>query len=218
MPRLTPFLYPKKRHVRTQAPPHYSNYRRYKPYLRAEFAYKCVYCRTPDGIKGIDNFGADHYRPSSLFPQDLANYANLFYACNTCNRRKRDFWPSRRQLELGIYVPNPCDFRMFEHLRFEGPWVRSRTPAGAYSVDLMMLNESEAVGFREVVNAAIAEIETVLRRQLKTRTALLRKLKRAGSNEEKARVEEKVSELDSAVEKSRGYLSRLTGSPAARSE
>ena len=88
---MNPFSYPDSQHLRTQKPDRFSDYKRYKPFLRIEFERKCVYCRLPDGVKGEEAFGVDHYRPVSKFPGLDCAYENLFYTCNTCNWRKGDF-------------------------------------------------------------------------------------------------------------------------------
>ena len=54
------------------------------------------------------------------FPELVADYTNLFYCSNGCNSRKGAFWPTSDQMTLGIYVPNPCDHVMFDHMRKNG--------------------------------------------------------------------------------------------------
>ena len=38
------FTYPRSRHIRRHGPHGYRDYRSYKPWLRDEFAFRCVYC------------------------------------------------------------------------------------------------------------------------------------------------------------------------------
>jgi len=39
-----PFTYPAQPHVRKHAPAGYKDYTEYKPWLRDEFEFRCVYC------------------------------------------------------------------------------------------------------------------------------------------------------------------------------
>ena len=143
-----PFHYPKTKHTRTRTPPAYSNYRQYKPDLRIEFSAQCVYCRSLDRIKGYETFGVDHYRTKRDFPHLTTEYLNLFYACNRCNSFKGSYWPSSQELKDGIFVPNPCEHVMFDHLRYNGGWVDPHSDAGAETILHLDLNDPDCVSFR----------------------------------------------------------------------
>lgn len=161
---LNPFRYPQSQHRRKLQPPSYSVYSRYKPFLKQEFTSQCVYCRLPDGLKGEDSFGVDHYRPQSKFPERAVSYTNLFYACNCCNRQKRDFWPTEAQWRARQFIPNPCDHVMFAHLRYRSARVETRSPAGALAERVLMLNDEYSVQYREDVLSVIASLEEKTRR------------------------------------------------------
>lgn len=102
--------------IRTQNPPQYSHYKFYKPFLRKEFDYCCVYCnvREPE-IGGSQSFHIDHYAPQSQFLEKEVDYSNLFYSCRVCNNRKRDFWPTEPQKTSGEFILNPCDHDFDKH-------------------------------------------------------------------------------------------------------
>lgn len=163
---MNPFLYPGRQHSRSQKPGELRDYRRFKPVLRIEFSRQCVYCRMPDGPRGKDAFGVDHYRPISLFPELQCAYSNLYYACNACNRRKRDFWPEADQLDRGTLIPNPCDHLMSDHLRFQGPRVAALSPTGQFACDLLDLNDEGEIQYREFLlrsmSRCLAEMERCL--------------------------------------------------------
>lgn len=142
-----PFVYPKVRHVRTITPPKLSSYRRYKKYLRQEFRGQCVYCRMPDSIMGVSQFGADHYKPQSRYPNLSTEYENLYYCCNGCNSNKGDAPPIG--MPPDIFVPNPCDHVMYAHMRYKRAEVEHITKAGQYTVELLDLNEETLVARRE---------------------------------------------------------------------
>lgn len=152
---MNPFRYPEERLARLQTPGRFNDYRRYKPYLRAEFSRQCVYCRIPDGIQGHDSFGVDHYRPMSLFPSLSCEYGNLFYSCNRCNSLKGDFWPREDELADGWFLPNPCDHTMSKHLRFNGAQVTPASRAGEAAIALLLLNDKARVEYREFVLRSI---------------------------------------------------------------
>lgn len=155
---MTAFLYPKTRHVRTQTPPLYSAYKRFKPFLRVEFEARCIYCREADAIRGHDSFGVDHYRPKRDFPHLESEYLNLFYCCNPCNSRKGKYWP-KPALESTEFLPNPCEHEMFRHLRYQGPMVEARSRAGEIAVDLLRLNDAVTVKRRATTIQAIDSLE-----------------------------------------------------------
>jgi hypothetical protein len=173
-----PYSYPNTKHGRRLSPPPYTNYRQFKPHLREEFAGQCVYCRALDKLKGHEAFGVDHYRPKDKFDALKNQYSNLFYACNRCNGWKRNFWPSPTQLKAKLFVPNPCDHRMTEHLRYQHAEVASESRAGEWAIHLLDLNNPDVVENRAwvigafqmyaeqlaTVKATIAEAEKQLKR------------------------------------------------------
>lgn len=86
-----PFAYPTSPHTRRHAPPLFTRYQKYKPWLRDEFVFTCVYCLSRETWNRNSNFyGVEHYKPKSKFEAGRVDYANLLYACNDCNRIKTD--------------------------------------------------------------------------------------------------------------------------------
>jgi len=205
-----PFRYPESTHSRTQAPGLFADYRRYKPFLRLEFQRQCVYCRLPDGLKGEDAFGVDHYRPVALFPEVSSDYGNLFYSCNSCNRRKRDFWPTREQWSRGAFLPNPCDHTMSEHLQFSGTLVHAASQAGTLAIDLLMLNESEAILFREFILRSIDRCLTEAASILELLVALGPRLQRA-KGPDREDIQRDIDKLRANLSQVDQDFERLTG-------
>lgn len=154
---MNPFAYPKLRHVRTESPPPWRDYRRYKSVLQREFKRQCVYCRRPD-VFSEAAFGVDHYRPKSRFRTLVAAYSNLFYCCSACNSHKGEFWPAAEELENGYFIPNPCDYVMFDHLRYHGPSVAQKTNAGQCAVDVLDLNDEREIQFRSDILLTIGSL------------------------------------------------------------
>ncbi len=169
---MTPYSYPKTRHQRTQNPGFFSNYRSYKPFLQIEFERKCVYCRQPDSVTpNAHGYGVDHYRPKSKFPQESSDYKNLYYCCSSCNIRKGSFWPEPADLKVR-FIPNPCDFVMFDHLRFQGAVVTAKSKAGEFTADRLDLNDPATQAYRRDLNLSISIFED----RLQQATALLQEL------------------------------------------
>lgn len=128
------FYYPNKKHTRSEVPPRYKRYQSYKPFLKREFRGTCVYCRKPDWTAESE-FGTDHYKPQVDFPSLSNDYDNLFYACNSCNRKKGTKWPSPKERKQGMVIPNPCDYVMSDHLKLDSAkTVRAKSKYGEWSV------------------------------------------------------------------------------------
>lgn len=132
-----PFIFPNVAHVRKHGPVGYTDYTTYKPWLRDEFQFRCVYCLERERWypSGHAAFGVEHSLPKSdpANARSVCDYEILLYACNSCNAQKQD------QLIL-----NPCDQSMGEHVRIgeDGSMV-GFTPEGKRFVRLLGLNRLE---------------------------------------------------------------------------
>lgn len=84
--------YPNAPHVRKHGPNGLIRYQSYKPWLRDEFTFRCVYCLERERWypNGGDSFGVDHIKPKAdeRFKHLECVYDNLVYACNRCNTAK----------------------------------------------------------------------------------------------------------------------------------
>ena len=86
---MTPFMYPAEPHLRRHGPQGYADAASYRPWLRDEFTFRCVYClfREQWGkLRGT--FGVEHFRAIASHPGDALSYDNLVYACAACNAGK----------------------------------------------------------------------------------------------------------------------------------
>ena len=88
---MKPFDYPETPHVRRHGPQGYTDYRSYRPWLRDEFTFRCVYClnREQWGLV-TGEFDLDHFQPQAHDPEFATDYDNLLYACVRCNSTKSD--------------------------------------------------------------------------------------------------------------------------------
>lgn len=162
------FSYPSSRHTRTESPPHYRDYSAYKPFLRKEFEYHCVYCRMPDTyLQQVDYFSVDHYRPKSIYGTLTNVYSNLYYCCKKCNDRKKSVWRKNAR----EFVPNPCDHWMTQHLRYEAERVVTHSPAGKFTVELLQLNHLDRIKGRNCMLSHFELANREIDRLLKLRKA-----------------------------------------------
>ena len=93
-----PYVYPPSPHVRRHGPAGWRDYQRYRPWLRDEFSFRCVYCLDREVWR--DMRGAmqiDHFEPQVLQPNLTSDYTNLLYLCPACNGLKRT-----------SLLPDPC--------------------------------------------------------------------------------------------------------------
>lgn len=93
------FEYPTEPHERRHGPAGYTNYERYRPWLRDEFLYRCVYCLNRERwCSDAIAFNIDHFLPVSVAPDLSCEYTNLLYACARCNLAKSDI----------VGIADPC--------------------------------------------------------------------------------------------------------------
>ncbi|MBI3915958.1 MAG: HNH endonuclease [Betaproteobacteria bacterium] len=216
----SPFHYPKAKHRRTRTPPVYSDYRNYKPELRLEFSGQCVYCRAVDANRQ-ESFGVDHYRPKSIpkFRSLTTNYLNLFYACNRCNSYKRAFWPSPSEMKAGVFVPNPCDHVMWEHLRSRSDGaVTTASKAGEFTSDLLLLNETEAVAYRRSLTTVLGTLAAQIAVARKTIQEAKRCVAREKTPEGKSRADAQHIRAEANLHQLQAAIPGLLGlaAPALR--
>lgn len=85
------FDYPLPRNPRRHAPSGYASYDSYRPWLRDEFSFRCVYCLKREQWGQVTGeFDIDHFQPQRLRPELAVQYDNLVYACRRCNGVKQD--------------------------------------------------------------------------------------------------------------------------------
>jgi len=149
----------------------------------------------PDTLSsgGAAAFHIDHYKPKKHFPELETVYGNLFYCCATCNVFKGAYWP-RPEVEKTRFVPNPCDHRMFEHLRFRGAAVEAHSEPGQWTLALLELNDARAVRFRQDSLTALELATLQIERLRQLRNKLERKI--ASSQQGEAELRDKLNQLD----------------------
>lgn len=211
MTKVSPFRYPKSKHTRKLSPLPQSSYRKYKPFLREEFGSRCVYCTLSDLLKGQESFGVDHYKPKKKFPSLETEYSNLFYACNVCNSRKGDFWPSSEQLANRHFVPNPCDHIMYDCLGAAGPFIKAKNSTGKFALDILDLNDPRTVRYRQMVIDVCSALNTEVGSMDKMKRALVSKIRKCSDDVEKDILLDELDKLESRLQRVQGQLCDLVG-------
>ena len=116
-----PFTYPPEAHQRRHGPAGWQNYRRYRPWLRDEFSFRCVFCLVRELWSDPRRANpVDHFIPRALRPDLTNDYDNLLYVCPGCNSIKSD-----------SLVPDPCQIPFGECLRVQPDGsIQALDPAG----------------------------------------------------------------------------------------
>ncbi len=152
-PAVNVFDYPGIAHRRRHGPRGYLDYKHYKPWLRDDFSFRCVYCLgretwLPDGAA---YFSSDHVRPQSLMPEGPSVYEDLVYACCVCNAWKKDF-------------PEMVDFgavALADNLESQPDGtIRALTKLGQGLIEVCALNRPELVSFRRDIRTLLALLAT----------------------------------------------------------
>lgn len=89
MSRAVPFCYPAQPHARKHGPRGYKNHDEYRPWLRDDFDFRCVFClrrEVWDERRAV--FAVEHLVPRKYAPDRALDYTNLVYACGSCNSAK----------------------------------------------------------------------------------------------------------------------------------
>lgn len=85
------FTYPHGPLARRHGPAGYSDLQSYRPWLRDDFSFRCVYCLIREQWgKQFGEFDLEHFVPVSRSRESSLDYDNLLYACHPCNLRKGD--------------------------------------------------------------------------------------------------------------------------------
>ena len=133
-----PFIYPPVRHVRRHGPVGYADYASYRPWLRDEFSFRCVYCLLREQwgrVRGL--FDAD-FLPVASHADLAADYDNLLYACTSCNLAKRD-----QEIPDPLIVLTATSVHVAEDGR-----LHTENAEAACLIEILALDTEEAIEFR----------------------------------------------------------------------
>lgn len=128
------FLYPPQPHIRRHGPNGYVDLDGFRPWLRDEFSFRCVYCLLREqwaAFRGA--LGIDHFLAAVMHPESALLYDNLLYCCMTCNCAKG---------QEG--VPNPEHALTAETaLMHDDGAIEGRTPAARRLIRVLGLDDQE---------------------------------------------------------------------------
>lgn len=128
------FQYPRHAHARRHGPRGYRNYQSYKPWLRDEFDFRCVYCLWRERWYAVGEaaFSVDHLQSQAVAPQLVCDYDNLIYACCRCNSVKTD----------AAAILDPCRDAFGDHLEvLANGCIHDLTPPGRELIRICRLDE-----------------------------------------------------------------------------
>ena len=146
------FEYPVQRHQRRHGPAGYKDYGSYRDWLRDEFMFRCVYClHREQWYSRGGTFHIDHFVPVSADPQGTLQYANLLYACTTCNEAKADL--------LGL--PDPGSVSLHDCIEIEADGrAMAKNVVGQRLCEVLRFNSAANLAYR---SRMIRILEALLR-------------------------------------------------------
>jgi len=151
-----PFVYPHVPHVRRHGPQGYADYASYRPWLRDEFSFQCVYCLLREQwgrIRGL--FDLDHFQAIANHPDLGSDYDNLLYACTSCNLAK-----------ASLAIPDPLTALTDANVHVtEDGHLHAETAEAASLIEILCLDDEDAVEFRMTwigIIALVARYDTDL--------------------------------------------------------
>ena len=155
-----PFRYPDAPLVRRHGPLGYADATGFRPWLRDEFTFRCVYCLQRESWGQVRAaYDLDHLLSVAKHPTAALDYDNLLYACASCNSAKQD-----------RDIPDPSLYLHSRSLRVRSDGVIEALTTDASTIVWQLgLNLPRLVTYRsmwiEVLRLA-SEYKPELRRQL----------------------------------------------------
>jgi hypothetical protein len=136
---MNPFTYPVTAHVRRHGPQGYAAADSFRPWLRDEFCFRCVYCLLREQWGLVRGFYAiDHFQAVAQHPDRTLDYDNLVYACAGCNAAKG----ARAVPDPLMVLTSPA-----VHVAENGS-IRAETLEAAQLIELLGLDDETFTEFR----------------------------------------------------------------------
>lgn len=138
--------------IRKHGPKGYSDPASYKPWLRDEFTFRCIYCLIREVWRsdGQDSFSVEHLKSRDGSPELTGVYQNLGYACLACNSRKQN-------LPLPF---DPCAEPLGRHITMKpNGELEAATENGKRLIELCRLNRKRLVEFRQRMISLVQVLE-----------------------------------------------------------
>lgn len=134
------FEYPASPHEWKHGPRGYADYSPFRPWLRDEFQFRCVFClRREQWDVMLSAFHLDHFIPQSVDAGLRCDYENLLYVCSACNQKKGD-----------LSVPNPSEVAFGQCLGIQSDGtIIARNDVGELLVGLLGLDDERHTRYRK---------------------------------------------------------------------
>ncbi len=135
-------------HIRRHGPDGWTDYQRYRPWLRDEFTFRCVYCLDREVWRDMrSRMHINHFQPQALRRDLKCDYANLIYLCPACNCLKRE-----------KLLPDPCVVALASCLRVHKDGrieAVNDNPHGQLLIDQLALDDPLATRRRRIIIGTI---------------------------------------------------------------
>lgn len=145
-----PFAYRRARHARKHGPGGYKQFQPYRPWLRDEFTFRCVFCLRREQwgtIMGM--WDIDHFVPQSGDGSLTLTYDNLLYACRPCNIAKSN-----------SALPDPCVVGYGKCLRVHrNGKVTALNDDGKLLIETLRLDNEDHTNFRALILATLRSLK-----------------------------------------------------------
>jgi hypothetical protein len=123
----------------------------YKEELRRDFCFACAYCTMTELEATAIGYEIDHYQPQSKAGSDA--YANLYWACEPCNQKKKGYWPTPTEADAGhrilrVDLENP-ELHVTTDVD-DSTRVSSITELGKFNIEFLGLNFPRMTRLRKI--------------------------------------------------------------------
>lgn len=138
-----PFAYSSSAHVRKHGPYGYRSYDSYRPWLRDEFRFRCVFCLYREQWPSARGWKwhVNHLRSRTDAPELTLDYDNLFYLCATCNGNKS-----------AAVVSDPCKVPLGKCIRVAGDGsISARNRTGRLLIRTLRLDNDDYTRMRGLI-------------------------------------------------------------------
>lgn len=183
---------------RTQTPPIFKDYRKYKKYLRFDFDHRCAYCEIHEAEDGgSKKFHVDHYLPKDRFPEKSFDYFNLFYSCADCNTFKGHYWANWFRKWTQEYILNPCEHDYDIHFDRTLPSWIPKTDVAKWNIEKLRLNSKKQIDVRSSRDLFLKTLQELSKQKLSLESELKSNHLKPSDLEE---VLNKIKELDQKID------------------
>lgn len=136
---MNPFTYPPTAHVRRHGPQGYADPDSFRPWLRDDFSFRCVFCLLREQWGQVRAcYAIDHFLAAVHHPDRALDYENLLYTCAGCNAVKG-----------ARAVPDPLTVLIHPGVRVtENGRMHADTSEAARLIELLGLDSEKLTEFR----------------------------------------------------------------------